>query len=720
MSIDIRNLRNEADKARKENQLLASLRQQAKLAEDYNQAVIEQIQNKKLDITPIAPAERSATELEGDKIYQRQTFFNNMKSIMQASSAQRLMTDLTDDQILITNQNFKDILIELKGRTNITPDFFRRFLARYTQKLKRTGDTGIEFALRPEDIEKQTREIIRPIEELRLSQEEREQKQVEQTQTAKELRDALEREADRMDGFELKKGLKQLAIVEYVIPKLMQDDPGLDSATYEARANLYINPSTELGDQDVLLMYDLPRFSKKDIIALLKKKGQIEYLPEEQAIIETQRQREEQNRETRAKLEQARIEARQTLQDNIDLKNAELKRQAEQSYGIKFTDEEWNKNQEEFKKILAKKRLVKGVRQASMEVRERERIEQERLDAEIKRERERIESIQKQKDDYDNELRQLETRFTKMTKDYEKVSKALEGQKTKIRQKEIQLAQIVRDTDAPAERTDKGRATQRSLENYKTKLNYYEKVIFDMEQEYVTNLGPRIEQVLEQKKLLEQSHPDIFGLAFFPPSGGESEGEFAPIGPDVGFEGYGIRNMSSYGHTKIIKPRGRRIVGRGISTDADERYKEFGKYLIHIPSLKKGILNLKFPSYASIPTIKQTTLSTDLLDLIVDLLESQEINKRLYTRMSKEDQDFFYTIAQKAGIDQTLGLGIRVNETQKKEMERFNLLRGQIIAGNNNPTLLKELKQYIVKFMRDGTMNRHQGNDLLFEISCLA
>lgn len=168
-----------------------------------------------------------------------------------------------------------------------------------------------------------------------------------------------------------------------------------------------------------------------------------------------------------------------------------------------------------------------------------------------------------------------------------------------------------------------------------------------------------------------------------------------------------------------MKLRHRRVVGRGISSDENERYREFGKYLIHMPSLKKGILNLKFPSFGSIPTVKQTVLSSDLLDLITDLLENGTINKRLYTRMSQEDQDFFYTIAQKAEIDQTLGMGIRVNETHRNEMERFQLVRGQVMAGNNNPEVLRELKQYIVKFMRDGTMNKHQGSDLLFEISCL-
>jgi hypothetical protein len=181
-------------------------------------------------------------------------------------------------------------------------------------------------------------------------------------------------------------------------------------------------------------------------------------------------------------------------------------------------------------------------------------------------------------------------------------------------------------------------------------------------------------------------------------------------------QGSGVR----YGNTSILKTRHRRVVGRGISSDENERYIGFGKYLLHVPSLKRGILNLKFPSFASIPTLKQTPLSRDLLELISDLIETNELNKRLYSRMSQEDQDYFYTIAQKAEIDQTLGMGIRVNETHRKEMERFTLLRGQIIAGNNNPEVLREMKQYIVKFMRDGTMNKHQGTDLLFEISCLS
>jgi len=40
-----------------------------------------------------------------------------------------------------------------------------------------------------------------------------------------------------------------------------------------------------------------------------------------------------------------------------------------------------------------------------------------------------------------------------------------------------------------------------------------------------------------------------------------------------------------------------------------------------------------------------------------------------------------------------------INEDKKDLVERFKVLRGQFIAGNNAPTLIKELRSVVLHFM---------------------
>jgi hypothetical protein len=179
--------------------------------------------------------------------------------------------------------------------------------------------------------------------------------------------------------------------------------------------------------------------------------------------------------------------------------------------------------------------------------------------------------------------------------------------------------------------------------------------------------------------------------------------------------GYGLLELRRRRNSRIV---GRKFVGRGIEPQVQQKYKQFGKYLIHIPSLEKQVLNLKFPSFANIPTIPQRLISKDLANLITDLLDNSKLNQTLFTKLDKQDQHLFTLLCHRASIDKVLGL---VNEQtdDDEEMKRFELVRGEIMAGNNNPDLLKEMKLLTMKFVSNGRITKSVGHDLLYEISAL-
>ena len=45
------------------------------------------------------------------------------------------------------------------------------------------------------------------------------------------------------------------------------------------------------------------------------------------------------------------------------------------------------------------------------------------------------------------------------------------------------------------------------------------------------------------------------------------------------------------------------------------------------------------------------------------------------------------------------------------------MLKGQYLAGNNNPSVIRELRWFVVKFLSDGRLKRNQALDLLLELS---
>jgi hypothetical protein len=187
--------------------------------------------------------------------------------------------------------------------------------------------------------------------------------------------------------------------------------------------------------------------------------------------------------------------------------------------------------------------------------------------------------------------------------------------------------------------------------------------------------------------------------------------------------GFGMKkqNLHRKGHSTIMLPRegNRRIVGRGVEPTPKAKYAKFGKFIIHLPSLEKGILNLKYTSYSNIANIPQQSIGSDMIDFLYDMLDSGSMNKSLFHKLPKPDQRLFLKISDLANIETGMGYKKTFHEEEREELDRFNLVKGIVLAGNNAPEVIKELKGFILKFLHDGRIAKSEGLQLLQEISVL-
>jgi hypothetical protein len=156
--------------------------------------------------------------------------------------------------------------------------------------------------------------------------------------------------------------------------------------------------------------------------------------------------------------------------------------------------------------------------------------------------------------------------------------------------------------------------------------------------------------------------------------------------------------------------------GAGISAPSEPRYDQFGCYLIHVPSLSKNRLNIKFPSLASHPKIPQRIVSDELVALITKILETGQMNAPLYAALPQSDKDFFDSLAHMCKIGGKLGITKKENNA---DMQRFQIVRGEILSGNDAPQLIKELKHLTLKLVTEGKIPKRSAHDLLIEISLL-
>ena len=184
--------------------------------------------------------------------------------------------------------------------------------------------------------------------------------------------------------------------------------------------------------------------------------------------------------------------------------------------------------------------------------------------------------------------------------------------------------------------------------------------------------------------------------------GGASPSSSAPSTPGSGKGGVGIR----------IKK-----IGRGIAVEETPTYRQLGKYVIHHGQLLNDVLNVKYPSLGRIPQFLPTHISPDTKDFIMDLLDKGKVSSHHYDTLPLEDRKLFEKIMTGAGIFHKLGLKKSVSDDERADYERFKILKGEYMAGNNSVALMKELRRFIVKFMNEGKIRKSEGVDLLMDLS---
>ena len=178
-------------------------------------------------------------------------------------------------------------------------------------------------------------------------------------------------------------------------------------------------------------------------------------------------------------------------------------------------------------------------------------------------------------------------------------------------------------------------------------------------------------------------------------------------------EGKGIgRSMS------VKKVSVKKSVGKGIDLVERPQYLTLGKYVINYGQLAdKDILNVKYPSLGRIPALPPVAISDAFKDFLIDLLESGKVNKRAYDFIPVEERKLFERITTGAGLIHKLGIKKTITDSDKEEADRFELLRGEYLAGNNAQSVIRELRRFVVKFMAEGKIRKNEGMNLLVELS---
>jgi polyhydroxyalkanoate synthesis regulator phasin len=145
-------------------------------------------------------------------------------------------------------------------------------------------------------------------------------------------------------------------------------------------------------------------------------------------------------------------------------------------------------------------------------------------------------------------------------------------------------------------------------------------------------------------------------------------------------------------------------------------YMQLGKFMINMKLLDRNDLLIKYLSYAPVYQLKRQKVSDDLRDLLHNLLTTGEVNYELGKKMSIHEKELLNDLIIRAGLKIDLKFDKKkLQEKISDIVEEFKILQGEIIAGNNNPQLISNIKNVIEKLVYHGKLTQIQANEIMEE-----
>ena len=151
----------------------------------------------------------------------------------------------------------------------------------------------------------------------------------------------------------------------------------------------------------------------------------------------------------------------------------------------------------------------------------------------------------------------------------------------------------------------------------------------------------------------------------------------------------------------------------------DKSYIPFGKYVIHKHKLTGGILQVRTVKGGAIPKLPTLGISPSLGKIIKKMVGGGLPTYDEMSALSEDEKNTLYKVFKLSNIDKADMLPSPDKTKEEQEMNRFQILKGQIQAGNDSAELIKEFKLMLMRFISGGKIPRGQGMDIVCELMSL-
>lgn len=254
-----------------------------------------------------------------------------------------------------------------------------------------------------------------------------------------------------------------------------------------------------------------------------------------------------------------------------------------------------------------------------------------------------------------------------------------------------------------------------------TKQSLFQAITGDMKKKAITNLNEEEERAViaelnRRVDILTSPYPMPRNLIKPPAQAGQAAEE--PFDRPVATTGSGVKRG---------RPKGSGVKGKGIQRDPNvegieknpNRYATFGRFRINTHKLNDDIITLKRPTGCNVDGIPVRRVSKELGNVMRTIVGGGHPEYRHLDKLSDEEKVYLAKIAKKADIEDRLNVPTPSRDDDEKDVHQFEVMKGEIMSGNDNVEMVKKFKLLIMKLSRKEMLPKNQAKDIMMDLATL-
>lgn len=158
-------------------------------------------------------------------------------------------------------------------------------------------------------------------------------------------------------------------------------------------------------------------------------------------------------------------------------------------------------------------------------------------------------------------------------------------------------------------------------------------------------------------------------------------------------------------------PRGRLILGEGLTP--------FGKHFLDTYDLENhNKVCIRYQGGKLVKAIPAKVVGGTVAGALKSIVKGKAPSAMDVEKLTEDERNYLNLISSKAHVKQ-LQVPSRDKTAEEKLVHKFNTMKGEIIAGNDNKDLIKEFKLLLLKLKQMSKISKDDVNEVLMDLAAL-